>query len=92
MDIPYDNKNVIVTGGAGYIGSRACKVLYEKGYNPITIDNISTGWREAVKFEAFEEVDLLDEQKVFSVFSKYRPSAARAFCAFSQVAERVSPI
>ena len=90
MDITYDNKNVIVTGGAGYIGSHACKVLYEKGYNPITIDNISTGWREAVKFGPFEEVDLLDEQKVFSVFSKYRPSAAMHFAAFSQVAESVS--
>lgn len=41
-------QNIIVTGGAGYIGSHACKALKAAGYTPITIDNLITGWRDAV--------------------------------------------
>ena len=48
-------KNIIVTGGAGYIGSHACKALVENGYTPISIDNLSTGWEDAVKFGPFEK-------------------------------------
>ena len=53
-------KNVLVTGGAGYIGSHACKVLRAAGYTPVTFDNLTTGWQEAVKFGPFEQGDLLD--------------------------------
>ena len=49
-----------MTGGAGYIGSHACKALRNAGYTPVTVDNLSTGWSEAVKFGPFERVDLLD--------------------------------
>ena len=62
------NKNVIVTGGAGYIGSHACKALREAGYTPITIDNLSTGWSDAVKFGPLEIVDLLDKFKLDLMF------------------------
>lgn len=41
---------VFVTGGAGYIGSHACKALRNAGYTPVTLDNLSTGWQDAVKF------------------------------------------
>lgn len=58
------NKNVIVTGGAGYIGSPACKALRKAGYIPITVDNLSTGWFEEVKFGPFEKLDLLDQSKL----------------------------
>ena len=42
--------NVLVTGGAGYIGSHACKVLRAAGFTPVTFDNLSTGWKDAVRF------------------------------------------
>jgi len=83
------NKNIIVTGGAGYIGSHACKALHKLGYTPITIDNISTGWQDAVKFGPFEAIDLLDQPNVERVFEKYKPVAVMHFAAFSQVGESV---
>ena len=83
------NRNVIVTGGAGYIGSHACKALRNAGYTPVTVDNLSTGWSEAVKFGPFEEVDLLDQTKLDQVFKLYQPHAVMHFAAFSQVGESV---
>lgn len=83
------NRNVIVTGGAGYIGSHACKALRNAGYTPVTVDNLSTGWSEAVKFGPFEEVDLLDRTKLDQVFKLYHPHAVMHFAAFSQVGESV---
>ena len=63
-------QNIIVTGGAGYIGSHACKALKAAGYTPITIDNLITGWRDAVKFGPFEQVDLCDRDQL-DQFSKH---------------------
>ena len=83
------HKNVIVTGGAGYIGSHACKALRNAGYRPITVDNLSTGWSEAVKFGPFEEIDLLDRTKLDQVFKLYKPHAVMHFAAFSQVGQSV---
>ena len=80
---------MIVTGGAGYIGSHACKALHNAGYRPITVDNLSTGWSEAVKFGPFERVDLLDRDKLSQVFEMYQPYAVMHFAAFSQVGESV---
>lgn len=59
------------------------------GYKPITVDNLSTGWSEAVKFGPFERVDLLDRNKLIQVFKKYQPYAVMHFAAFSQVGESV---
>jgi UDP-glucose 4-epimerase len=81
---------VIVTGGAGYIGSHACKALHEAGYTPITVDNLSTGWSEAVKFGPLEIVDLLDQSQLERVFETYKPDAVMHFAAFSQVGESVA--
>ena len=80
---------MIVTGGAGYVGSHACKALRNAGYTPVTVDNLSTGWFEAVKFGPFEEVDLLDQTKLDQVFKLYQPHAVMHFAAFSQVGESV---
>ena len=77
--------NVIVTGGAGYIGSHACRALKAAGYTPICVDNLSTGWADAVKFGPLENVDLLDQSKLEDVFRKYQPRAVMHFAAFSQV-------
>ena len=83
-------KNVFVTGGAGFIGSHACRALKAAGYLPITLDNLSTGWLDAVKFGPFEKVDLLDQPAVQRVFQKYKPFAVLHFAAFSQVGESVA--
>lgn len=80
-------KRVLVTGGAGYIGSHACKVLKQSGYEPVTYDNLSTGWREAVKFGPFEQGDLGDRARLDEVFAKYEPVAIMHFAALSLVGE-----
>ena len=80
---------MIVTGGAGYIGSHACKALDKAGYTPVTVDNLSTGWSEAVKFGPLEIVDLLHQAKLDRDFEVYQPCAVMHFAAFSQVDESV---
>lgn len=78
-----------MTGGAGYIGSHACKALLRAGYEPVTLDNLSTGWQDAVKFGPFEQGDLLDRARIDEVIEKYRPEAVMHFAALSQVAESI---
>jgi UDP-glucose 4-epimerase len=78
---------ILVTGGAGFVGSHACKVLAREGYEPIVFDNISTGWEDAVKFGPLERGDLLDKARVEEVFAKHRPEAVMHFAALSQVGE-----
>lgn len=78
---------ILVTGGAGYIGSHACKALARAGYTPITFDNLVTGWQAAVKFGPFEQGDLLDRARLDAVFAKYQPQAVMHFAALSQVGE-----
>ena len=84
-----DKKNVLVTGGAGYVGSHACKALEAAGFVPVTFDNLSTGWRDSVKFGPLVEGDLLDKKSVDEVFLKYKPIAVMHFAALSQVGESV---
>jgi len=79
--------HVIVTGGAGYIGSHACKALARAGFVPVTFDNLVTGWEDAVKFGPFEKGDLLDRARLDEVFSAYEPVAVMHFAALSQVGE-----
>ncbi|UWQ24787.1 UDP-glucose 4-epimerase GalE [Leisingera aquaemixtae] len=82
--------NILVTGGAGYIGSHACKALKAAGYTPVTYDNLVTGWQDAVKFGPFEKGDLHDRARLDEVFAKYRPAAVMHFAALSQVGEAMS--
>lgn len=79
--------NILVTGGAGYIGSHACKALTAAGYTPVTYDNLSTGWQEAVKFGPFEQGDLTDRARLDQIFAAYQPVAVMHFAALSQVGE-----
>ncbi|KHA50516.1 UDP-glucose 4-epimerase GalE [Sulfitobacter geojensis] len=78
---------VLVTGGAGYIGSHACKALRAAGYTPVTYDSLVTGWQDAVKFGPFEQGDLLDRARLDSVFAQYEPVAVMHFAALSLVGE-----
>jgi len=79
--------NVLVTGGAGYIGSHACKALAAAGLTPVTFDNFVTGWRDAVKFGPMVEGDLLNRNDVDAAFAEYKPVAVMHFAALSQVGD-----
>ena len=78
---------ILVTGGAGYVGSHACKALARAGYTPVTLDNISTGWKQSVKFGPLEVGDLTDRARVDEVFATHKPAAVMHFAALSQVGE-----
>ena len=82
--------NVLVTGGAGYIGSHACKPLKAAGYTPVTYDNLSTGWEDAVKFGPFEQGALSDRARLDEVFTRWQPVAVMHFAALSQVGEAMA--
>lgn len=82
--------NVLVTGGAGYIGSHACKALRAAGYTPVVYDNLSTGWQDAVKFGPFEQGALSDRARLDEVFAKWQPVAVMHFAALSQVGEAMA--
>lgn len=79
--------HILVTGGAGYIGSHACKALARAGYVPVTYDSLVTGWEQAVRFGPFERGDLADRARLDEVFAKWRPEAVMHFAALSQVGE-----
>ncbi|GGH55060.1 UDP-glucose 4-epimerase GalE [Frigidibacter albus] len=80
-------QHVLVTGGAGYIGSHACKALKAAGYVPVTFDSLVTGWEQAVKFGPFERGELADRARLDEVFAKWQPVAVMHFAALSQVGE-----
>lgn len=81
--------NVLVTGGAGYIGSHTCKALAKAGFTPITYDNLVHGHAWAVKWGPLEKGDILDAQRLSEVTSKYEPAAVIHFAAFAYVGESV---
>lgn len=83
-------KAILVTGGAGYIGSHACKALSENGYLPVSYDNLSTGNAEAVKWGPLEHGDIRDRARLKSVLEQYKPEAIMHFAALIQVGESVS--
>ena len=80
---------ILVTGGAGYIGSHACKALAKKGFEPVTYDNLSRGNRWAVKWGPFEEGEIADEARLRRVLDIYQPVAVMHFAAYAYVGESV---
>jgi UDP-glucose 4-epimerase len=78
---------VLVTGGAGYIGSHACKALARAGFCPVTFDDLSTGWAEAVKWGPLEEGSLHDRARLDEAFARHAPVAVMHFAARSDVGE-----
>jgi len=81
---------VIVTGGAGFVGSHACKALAAAGYLPVTVDNLSTGHADAVKWGPLERVDVRDRAGVEAVLRRHGAQAVMHFAAFAVVAESVA--
>ncbi|MEM7174358.1 MAG: UDP-glucose 4-epimerase GalE [Chlamydiota bacterium] len=80
-------KNVLVTGGAGYIGSHTCKALAQAGFVPITYDNLSLGHRWAVKWGPFINGDIGDRTALAAACARYRPIGIIHFAALSNVRE-----
>ena len=85
-----ESRNVLVTGGAGYVGAHACKALRAAGYVPVVFDDFSTGNRGAVRFGPLVEGNLLDAAALDRAFDAHRPIAVMHFAAFSQVAEAMA--
>ena len=81
--------NVLVTGGAGYVGSHTVLALRQAGHNPIVFDNLSEGHREAVRKEELIEGDLGDEQAICDALKKTQADAVMHFAANAYVGESV---
>jgi UDP-glucose-4-epimerase GalE len=80
---------ILVTGGAGYIGSHACKALAAGGFEPVTYDNLSRGNRWAVKWGPLETGDIGDQARLRAVLDQHQPAAVIHFAAFAYVGESV---
>ena len=83
------SRRVLVCGGAGYIGSHMAKWLAAHGVEPVVLDNLATGHREAVRFGPLVEADLLDPASLDAAFAAGPFEAVMHFCARSLVGESV---
>ena len=83
-------KKILVTGGAGYVGSHACKLLAQSGYEPITFDNLSTGHASSVKWGPLIQGDLHETALLVKTIEQYEPIAVVHFAASSYVGESVA--
>ncbi len=80
---------VLVTGGAGFIGSTTCKALKKAGFIPVVLDNLSTGYGDFVKWGPFIKADVSDKDALDYCFSTYSPVAVLHFASFINVGESV---
>ena len=80
---------MLVTGGAGYIGSHACKALRRASFVPVVVDNLVYGHRWAVKWGPFEHADIGDGARLREIFAAHRPIAVMHFAAYAYVGESV---
>lgn len=78
---------VAVVGGAGYIGSHAAKALAAAGHEPVVIDNLSTGHREAVRWGPLHQLDIRDRKSLHALFAVVRPEAVMHFAASAYVGD-----
>lgn len=83
-------KNILVVGGAGYIGSHCSKLLKKNGFMPIVLDDLSTGFEKNVKFGPFFKGDQSDKNLIHKIHLEYHIDAVMHFAAFAYVGESVS--
>ena len=81
------SQRIVVTGGAGYIGSHFCKYAKTKGHQIFTIDNLSTGYEEFVKWGDFFLVDIRDSKKLSEILLQIKPNFLVHFAASAYVQE-----
>ena len=84
------NKFVLVTGGAGYVGSSICKILNDKGFTPVVFDNLSTGHKEFVKWGPLVEGDILNTVDLETAFQKFSITSVIHCAAKAYVNESMS--
>ena len=80
---------ILVTGGAGYIGSHGCKALARAGFHPVAYDSLVNGHREAVRWGPLVEADLGDTDRLADTLRRYDVAAVMHFAAFAYVGESV---
>jgi UDP-arabinose 4-epimerase len=80
-------QNVLVTGGAGFVGSHACKALARAGYRPVTFDNLEQGHEWAVKWGPLFRGDLRNDADLERAFEEWEPSAVLHLAANASVGE-----
>jgi UDP-arabinose 4-epimerase len=85
--MPERDKNILVTGGAGYIGSHTAKALAARGFTPVVYDNLIYGHRSAVQWGPFIEGDIRDRVRLVDTLRNYDISAVLHFAAFAYVGE-----
>ena len=86
-------RTILVTGGAGFVGSHACKALARSGYCPVTFDNLERGHHWAVKWGPLERGDLRDERVLRRAFETWKPWGIMHFAAYAYVGEsNVDPL
>lgn len=83
-------ERILVTGGAGYIGSHTCKALAVEGYEPVVLDNFVHGHEWAVQWGPVVRSDISDAPSVIAAINQYRPAAVIHFAAFAYVGESVN--
>ena len=83
-------ETILVTGGAGYIGSHTCLRLAEAGFKPVVYDNLSNGWESFVQWGPLEVGDVNDAARLDAVFAKHRPVAVVHFAAFIEIGHSIA--
>lgn len=83
------NPTVLVTGGAGFVGSHACKALTHSGYRPVVYDDLSNGRQDAVRWGPLEIGAIEDEGRLIQVMRRHQPVAVLHFAAFIEAGESV---
>nr|WP_314433340.1 UDP-glucose 4-epimerase GalE [uncultured Brevundimonas sp.] len=83
------SQTVLVTGGAGYVGSHVCLALHEAGFTPVVYDNLSNGHAAFVQWGVLEQGDIRDGVRLGEVIAKYRPASVLHFAALIEVGESV---
>ncbi|WP_321473789.1 UDP-glucose 4-epimerase GalE [uncultured Paludibaculum sp.] len=81
---------ILLTGGAGYVGSHAAKALSQAGHEVVVVDNLSRGHRWAVRGAPLEVADLTDEPALRRIFRAHQPEAVMHFAAFAYVGESMA--
>ncbi|MDP3175133.1 MAG: UDP-glucose 4-epimerase GalE [Phenylobacterium sp.] len=82
-------QTVLVSGGAGYVGSHACLRLAQAGFRPVVYDNLSNGSADFVQWGPLETGDIRDPARLDAVFAAHRPVAVMHFAALIEVGESV---
>jgi UDP-arabinose 4-epimerase len=82
--------SILVTGGAGYVGSHCCKAFADAGFKVTVFDNLSRGWREMVRYGDLIEGDILDREAISRAIDATKPDAIAHFAAFAYVGESVT--